>query len=196
MKCIMPLISFLILIVIFITPTVGQGASDNIGRDAFDKGDYATAFQEWSISATNGSTAAQLGLANLYANGLGTEKNIIKAAHWYSTAAKLGSSEAQYRVGILYFSGQGVDQNYQKSAESYIQAAEQNHAAAQNNLAGMYALGLGVQRDFIKAYMWAFLAATKGAHRSKENLSLFENRMDEEQVLEAKQLAKAWQNSH
>ena len=192
----MPLISLLILMLIFMTPTVGYGGSNNIGRNAFDKGNYATAFQEWSISATSGSTTAQLGLANLYANGLGIEKNMGKAAYWYSKAAKLGSSEAQYRVGILYFSGQGLDQNYQMAAESYMQAAEQNHAEAQNNLAGMYALGLGVERDFVKAYMWAYLAATKGAHRSKENLSLFEDRMDEMEIIEAKQLATAWQNSH
>jgi hypothetical protein len=48
--------------------------------------DTALAFKYYRMAALNGDEASQYGVANAYACGLGTEKNLIRAYVWYSLA--------------------------------------------------------------------------------------------------------------
>jgi len=49
------------------------------GLDTFDKGDYATALQEWKPLAEQGDAIAQYNLGLMYYNGDGIHQNYISA---------------------------------------------------------------------------------------------------------------------
>ena len=103
------------------------------GKAAYDAGDYATALRLWRPLADQGSAAAQLGLGDIYARGLGVQLNYAEAVRWYRLAADQGQAEAQLRLGIQYALGEGVPKNI---VEAYkwlnLAAAQGNSAAAES----------------------------------------------------------------
>jgi TPR repeat protein len=58
--------------------------------DAYDRGDYQTAFKLISPTAKDGADAAQTLLANLYYEGKGTPQSYENAAKWFKLAAAQG----------------------------------------------------------------------------------------------------------
>ena len=75
----------------------------------------------------------------------------------------------------------------------YRMAAEQNHASAQNNLAVCYNKGQGVATDHVEGYKWWYLAVAHGNETAKNfPPCLLKNKMSQEQIAEAKRLARAF----
>jgi TPR repeat protein len=72
-----------------------------------DPPEYEQAFQYYEMATEEGDDAeAQYNLAVLYANGLGTEKNRLLAAYWFSKARDKNFHDAQERMtqlSVLYF---------------------------------------------------------------------------------------------
>ncbi|HEY7708966.1 MAG TPA: tetratricopeptide repeat-containing serine protease family protein [Candidatus Entotheonella sp.] len=99
------------------------------GHAAFQRRDYATASQHWSVAAQAGEAVAQYSLGILHASGLGVPQNYQEAARWFQQAAQQGYGEAQYNLGLLYARGQGVPQDY-------IQAYKWLELAARQGIAG------------------------------------------------------------
>ena len=68
---------------------------------------YASQLDDLTAQAENGSVEAQVKLARIYVNGLGTKIDNKKAFKWYSRAAEQGSPQAQTGLGWLYENGRG-----------------------------------------------------------------------------------------
>lgn len=79
---------------------------------AFEAGDYATAFVEFSELAELGDAAAQYNLALMYEAGNGVEQNKSTATNWYVLAAEQGSADAQVTLSMMYYGGMGITQNF------------------------------------------------------------------------------------
>jgi TPR repeat protein len=85
------------------------------GLAAYRKQDYVAALKEWRLIGESGSSAAQLFLGFIYANGQGVARDTAAAADWYRRAAEQGNMLAQLRLGILYHRGEGVPQDPAKA---------------------------------------------------------------------------------
>lgn len=107
----------------------------------------AEAFAIMAGEAEKGSAQAMLTLGTFYEQGLGTNRNFVKALQWYERAAAAGSPEAYYRVGVAYEIGLGNTGNSDKSFQSFEKAAELNFPEGFYKLAALYITGVGVQKN-------------------------------------------------
>jgi TPR repeat protein len=62
--------------------------------------DYAQAARWYAQAAAQNHTLAQLNLAQLYAQGQGVSRDVVKSLMWMTRAAELGDAGAQYRLGM------------------------------------------------------------------------------------------------
>ena len=101
---------------------------------AYERGDYDEALDAFIDLANDGSNKAQHYLAQMYANGQGTETDYESALSWYLEAAHGGLAEAQAQLGQVYADGSiGVAKNLSKSyAWMDIAAAAGNSEAAKS----------------------------------------------------------------
>lgn len=68
-------------------------------------------FEQCKINAETGEIAAQLYLADCYANGRCVERNKAESVKWLRKAADGGNAYAQGKLGECYFCGYGVEKN-------------------------------------------------------------------------------------
>jgi TPR repeat protein len=78
------------------------------GLDAYNKGDYKTAFSEWKPLADQGDERAQFNIGWAYEHGKGVLKDYKQAVKWYRKAADQGHAGAQNNLAGMYFMGTGV----------------------------------------------------------------------------------------
>lgn len=78
------------------------------GFAAYQKDDFATALEKWRPLAEQGSSAAQLFLGFMHANGQGLPNDPAQAVYWYSEAAERDNTVAQVRLAVMYRDGAGV----------------------------------------------------------------------------------------
>ena len=124
------------------------------GFDAFVKGDYKTAFNEFRPLAEQGDLKAQFALGNMYDNGWGVTQNHKAAVKWYRKAAEQGSPAGQFYLGAKYANGTGVLKDYKEAFKWYQKSAKQGLAEAEFRLGLSYILGVGVLKDLSKAKYW------------------------------------------
>ena len=74
-------------------------ADFQIGLDAAQAGDYATALREWRPLADQGYANAQYNLGIMYANGSGVPEDDVKAVKWFRLADEQGLDLAQNNLG-------------------------------------------------------------------------------------------------
>jgi len=129
-------------------------ANFNDGWDAYNKGDYKSAVNEWRSSANQGDADAQNNLAQMYRKGEGVLKDDKEALKWYQKAADQGNAGAQHNLGVMYANGEGVLKDDKEAVKWYRKAADQGNASAQNNLGLMYANGKGVLKSMTQAKYW------------------------------------------
>jgi TPR repeat protein len=128
---------------------------------AYSTGDYAKAMQIWLPRAEGGDPSAQYEVGKMYADGLGTQRNLTEAARWYRQAAEHGANWVKFDLGLMYAEGQGVPQDYSKALDWYRKGARIGDTRAQLNLARMYASGQGVRQDYASAVKWYQRAAAE-----------------------------------
>ena len=75
--------------------------------------------------ADGGDPAAQVALAERYAQGSGVVQNFAEAAAWFARAAETGSAQAQNQLGRLYHTGLGVAADRDTALRWLREAAEQ-----------------------------------------------------------------------
>ncbi len=98
---------------------------------------------------------AQYRLAYMYEVGLGTAKDLQRAAELYQSAANAGYPDAENVLGVLYATGgDGLPKDDQQAIQWYRKAADQGFAKAEKNLGDMYFFGHGVDRDYEQALAW------------------------------------------
>ncbi len=92
--------------------TVPVSAADwQVGREAYERGDYATALKEWRPLAEQGDAGAQYNLGILHYRGWGVAEDYVEAVKWYRLAAEQGHAGAQLQLGSMYAKGEGVAQD-------------------------------------------------------------------------------------
>jgi len=147
-------------------------AGFNEGVDAYNRGDFETAYKEFLPLAQSGVAAAQFNLGVQYAEGQGVPQDYAQAVKWFRKAAEQGDAAAQYNLGIMYGKGLGVPQDYAKAERWYRKAAEQGRATAQYFLGVQYAEGQGVPQDYAEAVKWFRKAAEQGDAAAQFNLGV------------------------
>lgn len=101
-----------VLMVLALVAAAGPGyAQTDAGNEAYERGDYATAFKLWLAQANDGDSSAQYNVGVMYQLGQGVQKDMSEAAHWYRLAAERGVREARVDLGTMYANGTGVTQN-------------------------------------------------------------------------------------
>ena len=137
------------------------------GVEAYRKGNYKAAFEQWKLLAVSGHTKAQSNLGLLYLRGQGVQKDEEAALEWFEKAAEQGLVTAQFNLGILFSRIDGKLKSQKKSTEWYLRAAESGHATARYHLAQRFENGRGTKRDFVEALRWAILASETAKGRLK-----------------------------
>lgn len=103
------------LLLVFLTIT---GCADlvQIGKGAFDRGQYDQAAAIWNGPAQAGNPYAQYNLGLLWDGGLGsTPKNAAEASHWYLRSAQQGYTPAMVRLARIQ-----IELGYQEAAKSWL----------------------------------------------------------------------------
>ena len=121
MKPIIFLLS-LILSISFIGSTL---AESNDVWDAYKKGNYKAAYDEWLPLAEKGSAEAQFNLAGMFAKGYGVVMDEKKSFDWYKKAAEQGHPKAQYNLGVMYIIGGGTPKSLSE-AKHWLNLAYEN----------------------------------------------------------------------
>ena len=107
------------------------------GLDAYQMGDYATAFEEWMPLAEQGNASAQYSLGVMYRNGDDVTQDYNSALNWYILAAEQGHDDAQFKLGLMYDMGIGANRDISTAIMWYTFAAEQGNTSAQYRLDSM-----------------------------------------------------------
>lgn len=142
------------------------------GLSAFQKKDYAQAFQLLKPLADKGNTEAQRKLGVMYRHGLGVRKNDNIAISWYRKAAEGGHVRAQNNLGIMYRFGMGVKKDLSEAVHWLTAAAEQGDGKGQENIGLMYLEGEGVKQSDAAAVKWLQKSAKQGHARAQLTLGL------------------------
>ena len=160
------------------------------GLDAFNRGDYATAFREFKPLAEQGDVSSQFLIGAMYAEGEGVARDYGEAVSWFLKAAEQGSAQGQFGLGAMYDRGTGVQVDIAEALQWYRKSVMQGYAPAMLNLGSMYKVGSGVPQDYVLAHMWYNLAAARGNEKAEKNREILENQMTPDQIAEAQRFAR------
>jgi len=133
------------LLAIFVTSC---GESDKMSKENVD------AFKDAAVRADLEFPISQYNLGVFYENGVGVEKNKVRAVSWYRKAAQNGVAEAQHNLACSLEVGEGV-------------LKDQIEAYAYYNLAGIYLEVSRKARDRLEVKM-SPEAVLRGQQRSKD----------------------------
>jgi TPR repeat protein len=131
-------------------------------RTAFEKEDYASAYQLFKPIAEQGTAEAQYRVGIMHKFGWGAERDHAAAARWLRAAAEQAHADAQSELGLYYKDGRGVAKDLPQSAAWFERASLQGVGIAQLNLGRFYLVGTGVEKNVVTAYYWLTLAARNG----------------------------------
>jgi TPR repeat protein len=125
----------------------------DLAYGAFQRGYYLTAFAIATRRVNEDKDVkAMTLLGELYAYGLGVQRDDKKAAEWYRLAADRGDREAMFALGLLYLGGRvsgSVDR--EQGAKLLAAAAKLGHAGAAYDLGVLYLEGQAFPQDFARA---------------------------------------------
>ena len=136
-----------------------------------DKKDYEKSFIWYEKSAKLGHGASQITLANMYATGRGTKKDIIKAKEWFLIAVKANVFGSKDHLAQFLEN----NKQYKEAIELYTQAANDGSFLAQYHLAKSYLEGKIVKQDKKQVIKWATKAAKQGYHEAQQLLGTIYN---------------------
>ena len=75
--------------------TLPEETDFHVGVEAWGRGDYDRALQEFRLLAEQGHTEAQVNLGIIYSQGRGVPKDAVQAYRWYTLAAGQGDDLAE-----------------------------------------------------------------------------------------------------
>lgn len=125
-----------------------------------------------------GNPRALYQVGQLYANGVGVEKNMEKAYELFQQSAALNYMKAEYELAILYLAGNGVEKNYPKAIALLNKAAYKGNAYAQYALGMIFEYGMvdeatqqQIPKDATHARAMYNLAASSNIIKAKYRLA-------------------------
>ena len=119
---------------------------------------------------TNGYHDAQFMIGVCYYYGYGIEKDIIRAAEWYTKSTEQGHSTAMVNLGYCYSNGFGVTKDMTKAFDLYEQSALLGHSEGMDYVGLCYECGYGVTKDLNKAREWYTQAIAQGCLKAQQHL--------------------------
>jgi TPR repeat protein len=158
-------------------------------RNAYEGGDYPLAIQRFEALAKDGHTQAQYDLAQIYFQGIGTEKDGQRGWYWLLSSAGGGNTAAMVQLGALFESGVGADRDYASAAQWYMRAARLGHAVGAFNLALMFMKGIGVPKDEVAALAWFRFSAKGGCVAARGPADELERELSKDEVARAEALS-------
>ena len=132
--------------------------------------DFEKALKLFLSEAANGNALAMHDLGRMYTDGLGVERNNVKAYEYYTKALsgfqKVEAQKAwkytEYRIGKMFTQSLGTEQDYETAAQWFELSAEKKYKYAQYSLGGLYYRGQGVEQDFQTAFSLYLKSAEQG----------------------------------
>ena len=153
------------------------------GANAYNSGDYRTAFKELLPYANEGNSEAQWAIGSMYRWGYGLLKDYSEALKWFEKSGNQGNENASLQLADMYFWQEGLNEHKMFSDE-YERAHKKNEklayewmkkAAEQGNIIAMYRVGLMYARGAIvrqnksRAKEWFNLAYSQAPIDLKQN---------------------------
>lgn len=137
------------------------------GVDAWGRGDYKTAVNEWRGPAASGDADAQFNLAQAYKLGRGVDADLKEAEKWYKMAADQQHLQASDTYGLLLF-----QTGRREMAFPYLQdSAKRGEPRAQYVLGTGHFNGDYIEKDWIKAYALMTRSSAQGLPQATANLA-------------------------
>ncbi len=140
------------------------------GMLQYEKGQYETAVQLLSQTSIRKNPEAQTMLGELYANGLGVEKNIGMAIQHLSRASD-HNSHAAFLLGTLFEKGDDVPENLNQAIRWYKRSAKRGDKDATNRLGILLATGKGIEKNPEKARQYFEKSVQSGLFKANANLA-------------------------
>ena len=149
-----------LLLLSFVNLLVGCEKS-NDPYQAFEKGDYETAYAGFYKLSKEEDMAAFNYLGVMHYLGYGRKRDVQAARKWFELAANKGFAGAQFNLGNIYANGEGVPQDFAKAYMWFYIAKDAGHSQAEKRMSilladhklfanqAMYAVDLA--EDFIAA---------------------------------------------
>ncbi len=137
------------------------------GVDAWAKGDWNRAVEEWRGPAIAGDADAQFNLAQAYKLGRGVPVDPALAESWFRKAAAQGHQQAEDNYGLALFQAD-------KKAEALPwleKSVARFEPRAQLVLGTMLFNGDGVKRDYPRAYALMTRASAAGLQSASQTLA-------------------------
>ena len=138
------------LIAVFVTllwPLESVRAEFERGWQAYKRGDYAAAMEEWRKDADTGDPRAQYNLGYMFYEGQGVPQSKRRAIGLWMKAAEQGVAQAQHNLALSYLSGD-LGTKDAKAALFWIEKSVQSGLArSQYTLGKMYLHGIGVEQN-------------------------------------------------
>lgn len=142
-------------------------------HDAYNAGDFKTAFELYEKLSNEGNADAQTSLAFMLQNAQGCEADEAKALELYTKAAEKDQPYALFNLGVLYANGLGgAEHDLFKAHELYMQAAIREVPQAMYEAALMLERGLGCTANFSEAAFWYEEGAKRGHLECFNNLGV------------------------
>jgi serine/threonine-protein kinase len=138
----------------FVKPQVTQPSNAEIEKQAialFNQKRYSEAIPMLVTACTGGSGEACRDLGNMYRDGTGTGKDLLRAASLFSRACEIAPPKGCINLGVMYHNGDGVAQNDVRAGELYSKACDAGDGIGCANLGNSYWNGSGVPHDDSKA---------------------------------------------
>ena len=138
-------LALLALPLLLATPAL---ADVKAGVDAWQRGDYRRAVEEWRPAAVAGDADAQFNLGQAYKLGRGVPVDPQMAESWFGKAARQGHPEAEANYALaLYQVGRRAD-----ALPWLAKATARDEPRTELVLGTMLFNGDGVPRDYVRAY--------------------------------------------
>ncbi|WP_375396205.1 SPOR domain-containing protein [uncultured Sphingomonas sp.] len=173
----------LLLATIAIPPA---GADTKAGVDAWSRGDYRRAVDEWRAAAIAGDADAQFNLGQAYKLGRGVPTDLPMAESWYRKAALQGHALAEDNYGLALFQ----DGRRDEALPWLEKSVARGEPRAQLVLGTMLFNGDGVRRDWVRAYALMVRSSAAGLPQGSQTLADMDRYIPDDQRRQGIALAR------
>lgn len=144
--------------------------TDNVvkaGVDAWSRGEYKKAVDQWRAPAARGDADAQFNMGQAYKLGRGVTADLAAAEEWYRKAAAQGHRQAEDNYGLALFQN-----NKRSDAVKWLEkSVARGEPRAQFVLGTMLFNGDVVQKDWVRAYALMVRANAVGLPQAGASLA-------------------------
>ncbi len=159
------------------------------GVDAWARGDYRKAVEEWRGPAVAGDADAQFNLGQAYKLGRGVPVDTGMAESWYRKAAMQGHPQAEDNYGLALFQNNKRDQ----AAMWLEKSAGRGEPRAQFVLGTMLFNGDAVTRDWVRAYALMTRASSAGLPQASSTLAQMDRYIGLKERQQGTELARKYE---